>query len=81
MVKAAQLDPDIVDWVRRAGHCYSCGQPTTYCICTESRPCVCRTLHEIGGGLQPGALAAFMDEPPPGPVSEDQGLLFGGDDE
>lgn len=63
------------EWYARTGHCWGCGQPGSYCLCPESRPCPCRELHPMGSGLAPDALDAFTDRP----AGEDQEALFGGD--
>lgn len=46
-------------WFERTGHCGQCGQPGTYCTCTDRRPCGCRDLHVMGSGLGADALDQF----------------------
>jgi hypothetical protein len=65
-----------VAWFGATGHCGGCGQPGVFCLCTETAPCGCRDLHEMGSGRVEGALDQFADRPPV-TVSDDQQELFG----
>lgn len=60
------------EWFARTGHCFSCGQPGSYCQCTERRPCGCRGLHLMGSGLEADPLDVFAEST----VSDEQGDLW-----
>lgn len=57
------------DFYLRTQHCGACGQPGTYCLCTE--PCGCHELHEVGSGVGVDPVAVFAQ-----PRNDDQSELF-----
>lgn len=62
-----------VEWFERTEHCGGCGNPGDYCTCTQTTPCGCRGLHQMGSGREPDALERFAEVP----ASAEQGSLFG----
>lgn len=69
----AERTPRDIDWFHRTEQCGYCGNPGTFCICTEADPCGCRDLHDMGSASLPDALEAFM----PNVVHVEQAELFG----
>lgn len=61
-----------IEWFNRTGHCGRCGNPGVYCTCSESSPCGCRGLHDMGSARLPDALEQFM----PDIIHVDQENLF-----